>query len=69
MTHDELLALIKLAASLDNDGFSWEALRAVVELHKPSILHSRYSDDLVCEKCQIIRYPCSTIQAIEKQLK
>ena len=72
MTHDELLAKIDTLNYLGRVGYIssiWNALRAVVELHKPSILHSRYSDDLVCEKCQIIRYPCSTIQAIEKELK
>lgn len=70
MTHDELLAAVQFnKQTLESSDRNSEALRAVVELHKPSILHSRYSDDLVCEKCQIIRYPCSTIQAIEKQLK
>ena len=70
MTHDELLAAVQFnKQTLESSDRNSEALRAVVELHKPSILHSRYSDDLVCEKCQIIRYPCSTIQAIEKELK
>lgn len=83
MTHDELLALIKLAASLDNDGFSWEALRAVVEVHKPE--RPRFSgkgSTYLCSHCRKenllhfaiqkslrVLYPCPTIQAIEKQLK
>jgi hypothetical protein len=57
MTHEELLAKI--------DGFTCcsgaheLALRAVVELHKQR-------GDL-CETC-FHRYPCATIQAIEKEL-
>ena len=46
----------------------FKALRAVVELHKP-ILYSHYSDELMCNKCIGIQYPCSTIQAIEKELQ
>ena len=63
MTHDELL----IKASQESD-----ALRAVVELHKP---HSNGMP--FCSVCtQVIQniedsvlYPCPTIQAIEKELK
>ena len=70
MTHDELLAkiddFIVFRGALKND-FVY-ALRAVVELHMPRT-ESNY-----CAKCRnaggkLIPYPCSTIQAIEKELK
>ena len=61
MTHDELLA------RLDDYGFGvppLNALRAVVELHKP-IIHAL--PDETCWACQDL-YPCPTIQAITKEL-
>ena len=69
MTHDKLLA------RLDDYGFGvppLNALRAVVELHKP--LNSLWHKQIICESCQEgndypITYPCPTIQAIEEQLK
>ena len=68
MTHDKLLA------RLDDYGFGvppLNALRAVVELHKP--LNSLWHKQIICESCQEgndypITYPCETIQAIEKEL-
>lgn len=67
MTHDELLAKLE---GLWHDSFKapgYQALRAVVELHKPTT-------DEMCGKClglaaDWVTYPCSTIQAIEKELK
>ena len=64
MTHDELLA------KLENYGYGGQlplvALRAVVELHKPDNSIPPYSlKYCTCEEM----YPCSTIQAIEKELK
>ena len=62
MTHDELVKEINTAE------YPWwmqEALRAVVELHKPDSVHS---DGTFCNEC-VIDYPCPTIQAIEKELK
>lgn len=64
MTHEELLAIC------DNYSFKdstepVKALRAVLELHKPD-----FRDN--CSECfgsPFITYPCSTIQAIEKELK
>ena len=78
MTHDELLGCVKPEYAYGKIG---DALRAVVELHKPT------DDGLGCSYefiechdetglgCDIPRtcnqykpYPCSTIQAIEKEL-
>jgi hypothetical protein len=69
MTHDELLIEInrRLDVALYNgDAQSIHALRAVVELHKPT----EYSD---CSHCFGLHsmgetYPCPTVQAIEKEL-
>jgi hypothetical protein len=67
MTHDELLAMIK--PMTNNDAiFMKDALRAVVELHKP-ITHRGYEDEgFFCNNCEF-DYPCLTIQAIEKELE
>ena len=70
MTHDELLA------RLDDYGFGvppLNALRAVVELHKPI----QISNEQLCNACEEwtnegqkqLFYPCPTIQEIEKELK
>jgi len=69
MTRDELFNEIKVA---DCETVV-DALRAVVELHKPT----RFSGELVCDACEEwtnegasqLAYPCPTIQAIEKELK
>jgi hypothetical protein len=80
MTHDELLA------RLDKEPFlRWQnvdgkrndrgpidaALRAVVELHKPTNpkqIGTGYVGDIdMCSQCKSY-YPCLTIQAIEKEL-
>jgi hypothetical protein len=82
MTHDELLAKI-------NEPDHWfkpfldirQALRAVVELHKPTDWYG--NDSLVCNYCfglnyertgldmepESFKYPCITIKAIEKELR
>ena len=69
MTHDELLAKIDswiaIPETIKGDRKTWKALRAVVELHKP------FSDG-DCQECTRpfqVRYPCPSIQAIEKELK
>jgi len=79
MTHDELLAEIDFAIDDSKynydfncfDGshnFMLDALRAVVELHKPHEHIQEYgSGGLFCFACQLL-YPCFTIQAIEKVL-
>ena len=71
ITHEELLVEInrRLDVALYNgDPQSIHALRAVVELHKPSAHFNE--DDLWCDGCYPteITYPCPTIQAIEKEI-
>ena len=61
MTHDELLASINNLTVVDGI-FMKDALRAVVELHKPE-----GDKEQQCEHDKKI-YPCPTIQAIEKEL-
>ena len=83
MTHDELLALIDrcedFAASVGGTSGTGTALRAVVELHKPEwvllkiVLGGTKPDPVaICNHCSDDQwrksYPCSTIQAIEKEL-
>lgn len=74
MTHDELLEAIGTG---ETTRFALaDALRAVVELHKPLKQRDRLSGEkiTVCEHCETpydskMLYPCPTIQAIEKELK
>jgi hypothetical protein len=77
MTHEELLIEInrRLDVALYNgDAQSIHALRAVVELHKPS--QKDYWGEVGCVGCDVNseygtwqeEYPCPTIQAIEKEL-
>ena len=73
MTHDELLIEInrRLDVSYYNgDPQSMQALRAVVELHKPFGNAVIWCDQCSCleSEGEIIFYPCPTIQAIEKEL-
>jgi hypothetical protein len=68
MTHDELLARILEGIDLarrDREQVAYDALLAVVELHKP-IEGTPY-----CEGCDLLRryYPCPTIQAVRKELQ
>jgi len=71
MTHDELLASIEQMMNHDAI-FMKDALRAVVELHKPELIPDwvplEYKDKYVCSICPGF-YPCKTIQAIEKELE
>ena len=76
MTHDELITELnhRLEIALYNgDSQSIHALRAVVELHKP--VQSYMFEEEACSHCSSeedrseVLYPCSTIQAIEKELK
>ena len=69
MTHDELLALINKGELGWFYGWMQDALRAVVELHKPEFIE--FHDVTYCNECtnnEIVNYPCPTIQAIEKEL-
>jgi hypothetical protein len=76
MTHDELLERLHIEQGCPVGN----ALRAVVELHKPTEWYG--NDSLVCGYCfslnyertglemepESFKYPCQTIQAIEKEL-
>jgi hypothetical protein len=65
MTHEELLKLMDERKVWEDDWKFEPALRAVVELHKPS-----GSFCSVCgEELYPETYPCPTIQAIEKELQ
>ena len=66
MNYDELLADINEAIQYEEDKQVWKALRAVVELHKPT---KNRSIEGWCDVCtDYYQYPCPTIQAIEKEL-
>jgi len=77
MTHDELLAEIDGRTYMllpDETPFEFKALRAVVELHKPSFAVVDGVKGLEwCYQCAdqrgYAKYPCPTIQAIEKELR
>ena len=82
MTHQELLNKLAYTPHTDPNGERMhKALRAVVELHKPTIYEGKETDFCAAEKecwgcgewgrsdkCQCDHYPCLTIQAIEKEL-
>ena len=74
MTHEELLAVLNNVITDDVHHLATQtaqALRAVVELHKP-IKDEWFQTGVICEKCSKEEYtelyPCSTIEAIEKEL-
>jgi len=75
VTHDELLSICDNYTFKDS-GEPVRALRAVVELHKPSEDSDEFKN-IGCEACgfnseymqYIQKYPCPTIQAIEEELK
>jgi len=81
MTHDELLTKITTEMfQFKKGGFSrayMQALRAIVELHKPIISTAYPESSGICLTCtplslnfyEATRYPCPTIQAIEAELK
>ena len=78
MTHDELLKDINEYVRQCEEGIRMEgeqgykALRAVVELHKPIDNPNFPDSDRWCWQCAegrgYAKYPCPTIQAIEKEL-
>jgi hypothetical protein len=71
MTHDDLLIEINRrldVAYYNGDPQSMRALRAVVELHKPTNGHDR-NICLACSPEILMPYPCPTIQTIQEQLK
>jgi hypothetical protein len=77
MTYDELLAELDKRIEFTHElgGYHPEqhALRAVVDLHKPWYRPGVTGNYPLCKNCYTyegskISYPCSTIQAIEKEL-
>jgi hypothetical protein len=69
VTHDELF---KKLEGLWHDSFKapgYQALCAVVELHKPSLIPDWVptEEEYICWCAHI--YPCPTIKLIEKELK
>ena len=82
MTHDELLERLDdlkypIGDSFNEEYKATEALRAVVELHKPMYIETEGGEFQLCEDCSRrvarpgygVMYPCPTIQAIEKELQ
>ena len=65
MTHDELLAICD-NYSFKDSAEPVKALRAVVELHKPTVFIN--PNEIRCDGC-CDEYPCRTIQEIQKELK
>lgn len=80
MTRDELLSKIKEEEQkpFDVDSGGWTALKAVVELHSPDDYSGKtckaHEECWGCgewghtDECDCRAYPCSTIQAIVKEL-
>ena len=72
MTHDELLDTIERHQNeyspQATDVTAWDALRAVVELHKPWRNGACAGCATDYANANIWTYPCPTIQAIEKEL-
>ena len=69
MTYDELLYGIKEIERLAEGMWGTKALRAVVELHKPHIITDNDGYKwFYCTVCTDGFAPCTTIQAIEKEL-
>ena len=73
MTHDELLDIIAYDEGMEDSKKVYASLRAVVELHKP--IKDEWIEYTTCKACRIDmddhyspKYPCQTIQAIEKEL-
>jgi hypothetical protein len=69
MTYDELLAKIDKIKPLNSPAWDMQnALRAVVELHKPRTVQLTPDFEYTnCGHCGN-ELPCPTIQAIEKEL-
>ena len=69
MTHDELLAKINYDIEGNPYDEYMQAIRAVVELHKPQDITLPNGEwETNCIICDGWQYPCGTIQAIEKEL-
>lgn len=81
MTHDELLEQIDNFIQYTNNLNGGQALRAVIQLHKPEIYKGKETGRCVAHEecwgcgeweelknCPCNSYPCTTIQAIETAL-
>ena len=69
MTHDELLAKLAPQQKTASEWLAgFQALRAVVELHKPNVFSIGRPLCIACAGFNSTTYPCPTIQAIEKEL-
>ena len=70
MAHDELLFIVNSEQYMNSrtKETPYFALRAVVELHKPSPIPDWVptEDKLMCWCAHV--YPCPTVKAIEKEL-
>ena len=81
MTHDELLEKIDwIGKTKDSESrtatplgvavlASLNALRAVVELHKPKHFIENNEVYCSCSLSPLVTYPCQTVQIIERELK
>jgi hypothetical protein len=69
MTHNELLAKVNQGELGWYYGWMQDALRAVVELHKPQEITLPNGEwGLNCVHCDGWKYPCPTIKTIESKL-
>lgn len=69
MTHDELLDKLINFKEMSDIGKQQNALRAVVELHKPQkITLPDGSWGVQCSECDGLVYPCRTIFVVKKEL-
>ena len=72
MTHEELLEAVDPRFAYGKIG---DALRVVIELHKPyfneglTVGHCKGCQTTLKEVTRHVSYPCPTIQAIEKGLQ
>jgi len=69
--HDELIDIVEeLHETKELDHKSFMVIRSFLDLHEPVMFGKRFSKTRywVCVECGW-RYPCRSIQAIEKELK
>ena len=70
MTHDALLVKLMVLNADESEqtrlSKTTQALRAVVELHKPTP-EAVFVSEIECKPCDSA-YPCETIQTIEREL-
>ena len=70
MTHQDLLDKLAYTPHTDPNGkYMYQALRAIVELHKPIVVELLDGPGPMCNNCCDGFYPCLTIQIIEHKLE